>query len=73
MKDKAGLLLFRIETLFLKDCAVPPPVTLTTNGPVLPAPGNSNRVSISKVVIIIMQPYLVSKGYYAYLALRTLL
>lgn len=37
-----------IKPPFLKDWAMPNLITLTTNGSVLPVPGNSNHVFVSR-------------------------
>jgi hypothetical protein len=37
-----------IKSLFFKDWAVAPPVTLTTSGSVLPVPGNNNHTFVSE-------------------------
>jgi hypothetical protein len=57
-KDELGLFLCMIKSVS-QGLGYPPPITLTTNGSILPVPGNSNQA-------------FVSKGYYDHLVMATL-
>ena len=62
IKDKLGSFLFMIKPLFMKDWAMRPPATLTTNGSVLSVSGMAIMSLFQKLFITILQPYFCLKG-----------